>query len=92
MPTELEKKFKAKILLFALSTCPMCRHVKTLLGEMNVDYEYIDVDLLERAEKVSAKKEMEKWDSRRPFPMLIINHAHCVIGDEPDRIKKALGL
>ncbi|MCU0610139.1 MAG: glutaredoxin family protein [Chitinispirillaceae bacterium] len=92
MTTGLEEKFRAKILLFALSTCPMCRQVKKLLGELGVEFEYVDVDLLEGEEKTSAKKEMLKWDRRRPFPMLIINNANCIIGDEPDKIRKALGL
>jgi glutaredoxin len=70
----------------------MCKRVKVLLTEMNVDYEFIDVDLLSGNEKESAKKEMRKWDPRCPFPMLVINNSKCVIGDEPEEIKKALSL
>ena len=90
MPTCLEDKFNADVLLFALSTCAMCRRVKALLKDMKVEYEYIDVDLLSRDEKEKAKNEMRKWDPRCPFPMLVVNHTKCVIGDEPEQIKKAL--
>ena len=90
MPTNVEDKLKAKVLLFALSTCAMCRRVKMLLNDKKVEYEYIDVDLLSRDEKEKSKIEMRKWDSRCPFPMLVVNSAKCVIGDEPEQIKKAL--
>jgi glutaredoxin-like protein NrdH len=92
MPTHLEEKFNANVLLFALSTCIMCKRVKMLLKDIKVEYEYIDVDLLSRDEKEKAKIEMRKWDSRCPFPMLVVNSAKCVIGDEPEQIKKALGI
>jgi glutaredoxin-like protein NrdH len=90
MPTFLEDKFNAKILLFALSTCAMCKRVKMLLNDLKVEYEYIDVDLLSRNEKDRAKTEMRKWDPRCPFPMLVVNNTKCVIGDEPEQIKKVL--
>ena len=90
MPTRLEDKFKVNVLLFALSTCAMCKRVKMLLKDIEVEYEYIDVDLLPRDEKEKAKIEMRKWDPRCPFPMLVVNKTKCIIGDEPEQIKKAL--
>jgi glutaredoxin-like protein NrdH len=92
MPTVIEVKLNANVLLFALSTCVMCKRVKRFLKEMNVDYEYIDVDLLSQDQKERAKNEMRKWDPHCPFPMLVINNSRCVIGDEPEEIKKALSL
>ena len=90
MPSGLEDKFKATVLLFALSTCAMCKRVKSLLKDLNVEYDFIDVDLLSRDEKEKAKTEMRKWDPRCPFPMLLVNNSKCVIGDEPEQIRKAL--
>lgn len=80
------------VLLFALSTCVMCKRVKMFLGKMKVEYKFIDVDMLSGGEKENAKNEMRKWDARCPFPMLVINNSKCVIGDEPEEIRKALGL
>ncbi len=90
MHVSIEDKFKSDLLLFALSTCAMCKGVKKLLNDMKVEYDFIDVDLLSGDEKERAKKEMRKWDARCPFPMLVINNSQCVIGDEPDNIRKAL--
>jgi len=90
MPTCLEDKLNAKVLLFALSTCAMCKSVKMLLNDLKMEHEFINVDLLSRDEKEMAKIEMRKWDPRCPFPMLVVNNTKCVIGNEPEQIKKAL--
>ena len=86
-----EQKNEARIYLYALSTCGMCRRVKKLLKDLNVKYDYVDVDLCDGDKRDSIIKEMSKWDNRCPFPMLIINNQTCVIGDELDRIRKELG-
>jgi glutaredoxin-like protein NrdH len=80
-----------RVFLYALSTCGMCRRVKRLLKDMDVEYEYVDVDLCDVDERENRIREMRKWDNSCSFPMLIINNETCVIGDEPDRIKKELG-
>lgn len=80
------------IFLYALSTCPMCRNVKTLLNKNGVKYDYVDVDLLDFEEQEKRENEMRKWSDRSPFPMLVIDKKTCIIGDEPEEIKKALEL
>jgi len=90
MASELESKFTGRVLLFALSTCVMCRGVRNLLNGMDIQYECVYVDLLPPDEKRMAKDEMRKWNPRCPFPMLIVNGTKCVIGDEPATIKEAL--
>lgn len=91
MPLMDDEKKVQSVFLFALSTCGMCGRVKKLLGELSVKFDFVDVDLLEFEKKENAKKEMRKWNQRCPFPMLIINNSKCVIGDEPELIKQALG-
>jgi glutaredoxin len=86
------KQDRGDILLYSLSTCPKCKSVKTLLNEIGVEYQYIDVDLLEHDEKEKIKEAMIKWHERIPFPMMIIDDKKCIIGDEPEEIRKALGL
>jgi glutaredoxin len=88
----LGKRNHNDVLLYALSTCPKCTRVKHLLKEGGIEFRYIDVDLLDGAEKEKVKNEMRKWNERTPFPMLVIDDEKCIIGDEPDAIKKALGI
>ncbi|MGZ8889732.1 MAG: glutaredoxin family protein, partial [Halobacteriota archaeon] len=35
-----------KVKAYTLSTCPHCRMTKEFLNDNNVDFEYVDVDLL----------------------------------------------
>ena len=91
MPASPENQIVESVFLYSLSTCGMCKAVKKLLADLSINYDFIDVDLLAGIEKETAKQEMRKWDRRGPFPMLIINNSTCIIGDEPNAIKKALG-
>lgn len=77
------------IKLFTLSTCVWCRKTKALLKEMNVAYAYVDVDLLEGADRVKALDELKTFNPRCSFPSLVVNDT-CIVGYEEDKIKEAL--
>lgn len=55
-------KKKGDVLLYALSTCGWCRKTKDLLGDLGVEYRYIDVDLLDSEAKSEAIKEITGWN------------------------------
>lgn len=42
---------RRRVRLYALSTCPTCKRLRRFLEEHNVDYEDIEVDLLESGEQ-----------------------------------------
>jgi glutaredoxin len=95
---ELEKyikqvtgKKKGDVLLYALSTCGWCRKTKDLLGDLGVEYRYIDVDLLDSEAKSEAIKEITKWNPRCSFPTLVINNDRCIMGYQADKTREALG-
>lgn len=89
-PNKIEGTNKGKITLYALSTCGWCKKTKTLLKELGVAYEYIDVDLLTGKERDDVLQAMKKWNPQLSFPTLIINDKECIIGFEEAKIKKAL--
>jgi glutaredoxin-like protein NrdH len=86
----VEGKDKGKIMLYAVSTCVWCKKVKKLLKNMNVEYYYIDVDLLDKEEKEKVKEEVEKWNSLSSFPTLVINDEECVVGYDEKEIKRKI--
>ena len=45
------KKNDHKVTLYALSTCVWCKLTKQFLNENNVEYEFVDVDLLDNERK-----------------------------------------
>lgn len=85
-------KNKGNVMLYALSTCIWCRKTKDLLNTLGVEYDYIDVDLLEEGvEKEHVTQEIDKWNPSRSFPIMIINNEHCISGYNDSKIREILG-
>lgn len=83
-------KNKGEIILYALSTCVWCRKTKELLDQMQVEYSYIHVDLLQGEEKSKATEKVKTLNPRCSFPTLAIND-QCIVGYDEQKIKEALG-
>jgi len=81
---------KGKIMLYALSTCVWCAKTKDLLNKLDVQYDYIFVDLLEGNDKDDAIKEIKKWNPRCSFPTIVINDEKCITGFKEEEIRKEL--
>lgn len=82
---------KGDILLYALSTCVWCKKTKRLLNELGVEYDYIDVDLLDDHEKEEVEEAIRRWNPACSFPTLVINNERCIIGYKNDEIREELG-
>lgn len=67
------------LFLFTLSTCMWCRKTKALLRELGVAYEYVDVDLLEGADKEEAMKDLSKYNPQTSFPTILVDGGASVI-------------
>jgi glutaredoxin-like protein NrdH len=85
-------KKKADIKLFALSTCPWCKKTKALLDSLGVEYSFVDVDLLNGADRDEATAIVKKWNPSQSFPVIVFNDAKCIIGYRENDIRAALGL
>ncbi|MGD0488645.1 MAG: glutaredoxin family protein [Syntrophorhabdales bacterium] len=77
------------IKLFTLSTCVWCKKTKALLQEMNVAYEYVDVDVVEGADREKVLDELKSFNPRCSFPSLVVNN-NCIVGYQEEKIKEAL--
>jgi glutaredoxin-like protein NrdH len=88
----VEGKNAGKVMLYALSTCPWCRKTKTLLGEMGVSYDYVDVDHLEGKDREDTLDTIRKWNPACSFPTIVINDTKCIVGFAENDIKQALKL
>jgi glutaredoxin len=82
---------KGDVLLFALSTCGWCKKTRMLLEELNVEYNYVYVDLAEGDERKEVVSEMEKWNKDLSFPTIVINKDRVIIGYDEDTIKEIFG-
>lgn len=86
----VEGKNLGKIMLYAISTCVWCKKTKRLLNSLNVDYYYVDVDLLDEGEKEKAEKEVEKWNPLISFPTIVINDKESIDGYDEEEIRSKI--
>ena len=78
---------KGEVMLYALSTCGWCKKTKNLLGELNVDFYYTDVDLLNTQEKESVIHEIVKWNPDCSFPSMVVDNKLCIVGFDENKIR-----
>ncbi|MGD9840244.1 MAG: glutaredoxin family protein [Candidatus Bipolaricaulis sp.] len=78
-----------KVFLYAISTCPWCRKTKQFFTDNHVEFDFVDVDLLEGEEQEKVMDEVYRLSGARAFPVVIIGEA-TVVGYRPDRYKELL--
>jgi glutaredoxin-like protein NrdH len=77
--------------LYALSTCSHCRDTKDLLNQCGVNYDCVEVDTLDPAQRRIYLEEMKKFNPECTFPTLVIGDK-VVVGFKKDEIKEDLGI
>ena len=77
--------------LYTLSTCVHCSAAKRFLREHSIDYDYVDVDLLEGDERKAILEDVRRFNPKCSFPTVIIGET-VIVGFKEDKIKEALGL
>lgn len=87
----VEGQDKGKLVLFALSTCGWCKKTRALIENLNADYEYVYVDLLNGKEREDVVEMVKKWNPQVSFPTLVINDSKTIVGFKEDEIKEAIG-
>lgn len=91
MPMEhVDGNDKGKVVLYALSTCGWCKKTKELLKELEVEFSYIYVDLLEGEERNNIIEQVKKFNKQLSFPTLIIDDEETIVGFNEEGIKEAL--
>jgi len=61
-----------------------------LLNSLGVDYNYVDVDLLDEEDKERAEEEVKKWNPLCSFPTLVINDEESVTGYDEEEIRSKI--
>ncbi|MEW5909010.1 MAG: glutaredoxin family protein [Thermodesulfobacteriota bacterium] len=77
--------------LYSLSTCSHCKSTKKFLNECTIQYEFVDVDLLEGDERKAILEDVKKFNPRCSFPTIIIGEK-VIVGYKEQEIREALGL
>jgi len=86
------KKNNHKVTVFALSTCVWCKMTKQYLNDNGVEYEYVDVDLLDDKEKSQVHATITSKGGALSYPTTIVDDKTVITGFRKDQLKEALGL
>ena len=77
--------------IYTLSTCSHCKAAKKFLNDLSVQYDCVDVDLLDAENKATALDEVRKYNPKLTFPTILCGDK-VIIGFQDREIKDALGL
>jgi glutaredoxin len=80
-----------RVKIYTLSTCSHCKAAKKFLNDLSVQYEFVDVDMLDAQEKAAVLDEVRKYNPRLTFPTILCGDK-VIIGFQDREIKEALGL
>jgi len=83
---------KGDIRLYALSTCGWCQKTKAMLNDIGVEYEYVDVDLLEEGDRKEVIEVVKVHNPKCSFPTMVIDGDRCIVGFNETETKEALGV
>ena len=86
------KKNNHKVTLYALSTCVWCKLTKQFLKDSEVEFEFVDVDLLDDEDRNKAHETISSKGGMLSYPTTIIDDKTVVTGFRKDLLKEALGV
>ena len=78
-----------KIIIYSLSTCVHCRDTINYIAKKGVEFSFIDIDILEMAERKKILKNLKKINPECTFPTTAIGEK-TIIGFEVDHLDEAL--
>jgi glutaredoxin-like protein NrdH len=84
-------KMANKVKMYTLSTCSHCKAAKKFLTDHGINFEFTDVDLLQKSEKENTLKEIIKYNPQRSFPTIIIGNK-IIVGFRENDIRETLGI
>ncbi len=77
--------------IYSLSTCSHCKSTKKMLSDCTVQYDFVDVDLLQGDERAAILEDVKKFNPKCSFPTIIIGDT-VIVGFKEKEIKEALGI
>ena len=93
LTTKVEgKNRKHKVLLYALSTCGWCKRAKQNLKDLEVEHEYIDIDLCNIQDKEAIRKDILSKGGILAYPTIIIDDEILLTGPSREKLREVLEL
>jgi glutaredoxin-like protein NrdH len=86
------KKNNHKVTLYALSTCVWCKMTKQFLKDNEIEFEFVDVDLLEDNDKRQAHVAITSKGGVLSYPTVIVDDKVLITGFQKNKLQEALGI
>jgi glutaredoxin-like protein NrdH len=86
------KKNNHKVTIYALSTCVWCKMTKQYLNDNGVEYQFVDVDLLDDNDKTRVHTDIISKGGVLSYPTIIVDDKTVITGFRKDLLKEALNL
>ncbi|TRO45712.1 glutaredoxin family protein [Candidatus Bathyarchaeota archaeon] len=86
------KNRKHKVLLYAISTCGWCRRAKQNLKDLDVEYEYIDIDLCSGEDRQEITKDIRSRKGQLAYPTVIVDDKILLTGPSKEELQEVLEL
>ena len=80
-----------KVKAYTLRTCPHCRMTKEFLTDNNVEFEYVDVDLLTGEKRTEVLREVYRLTGGYSFPVIVVGDT-VIVGFNRVRLQEVLEL
>ena len=77
-----------RVTLYSLSTCAVCRKVKTFLNDNKIPYDLIEVDALDSGEQWLMTKELKKHNPQCTYPTVVVEEV--IKGYDEEALKARL--
>jgi glutaredoxin-like protein NrdH len=84
------KNNKHLVMVYAISTCAWCKMTKKFLKDNEIEFEYVDVDLVSDEDHEKIRHEITKRGGEPSYPTLIVDDKKVITGFRKDQIKEAL--
>jgi glutaredoxin-like protein NrdH len=93
LTTKVEgKNRKHKVLVYAISTCGWCRRAKQNLKDLDVEYEYIDIDLCSGEDRQEITKDILSRKGPLAYPTVIVDDKILLTGPSREELREVLEL
>lgn len=77
------------IFMFTLSTCIWCKKTKALLKSLDIEHNFIDVDLVSDAIRDEVETAFEKANPEMSFPTILVDDGkEILVGFDDEKIKR----
>ena len=86
------KKTDHKVTVYALSTCVWCKLTKQFLSDNGIEFEFVDVDLLDDNEKSKVHTTIISKGGVLSYPTIIVDDKTLITGFRKDKLKEVLGV